>query len=164
MNATPQPSATRQMTANQGAANEHLATALTSVLADSFTLMVKTQGVHWNVVGPLFVSVHELTEQHYQNLFGAVDEIAERVRALHHPAPGSMSALLALSSIEEGSAANSAEGMVSMLVRDHQAIVGRLREAIEIAENTEDDATADMLLERVQFHEKAIWMLEAIVS
>ena len=84
-----------QMPTDTNEATE-LAAGLTGVLADSYVLMVKTQGVHWNVVGPLFLSLHQLTEQHYQDLFAAIDEIAERVRAIGHPAPTSIASLISI--------------------------------------------------------------------
>jgi starvation-inducible DNA-binding protein len=142
-----------------------LAASLTAMLADAYVLMVKTQGFHWNVVGPLFVSLHELTEQQYQDLFGAIDQMAERIRALGHPAPMSFADLMPHSEIDEAHGINfSAEQMVSMLISDHETISRRLRDAVEAAEGLRDVATADMLTERLQVHEKAIWMLRATVA
>ena len=142
-----------------------LAAGLTAMLADAYVLMVKTQGFHWNVVGPLFVSLHELTEQQYQDLFGAIDKMAERIRALGYPAPTSIADLMPHSALAEAHGSNfSAEQMVSALISDHETVSRRLRDAVEVAEDLRDAATADMLTERLQVHEKAIWMLRAIVA
>lgn len=144
---------------------KRLAASLTGMLADAFMLLVKTQGFHWNVVGPLFVSLHELTEQQYRDLFAAIDEIAERIRALGYPAPTSITDLMPHSAIAETHGSNfSAEQMVKTLISDHETVSRRLREAVEVAEDLRDAATADMLTERLQVHEKAIWMLRAIVA
>jgi starvation-inducible DNA-binding protein len=142
-----------------------LAASLTAMLADASVLMIKTQGFHWNVVGPLFVSLHELTEQQYQDLFGAIDTIAERIRALGYPAPTSFADLMPHSALAEAHGSNfSAEQMVTALIGDHETVARRLRDAVEVAEDLRDVATADMLTERLHVHEKAIWMLRAIVA
>ena len=144
---------------------KRLAASLTGMLADAFMLLVKTQGFHWNVVGPLFVSLHELTEQQYQDLFGAIDKMAERIRALGYPAPTSIADLMPHSALAEAHGSNfSAEQMVSALISDHETVSRRLRDAVEVAEDLRDAATADMLTERLQVHEKAIWMLRAIIA
>jgi len=144
---------------------KRLAASLTGILADAYVLMVKTQGFHWNVVGPLFISLHELTEQQYQDLFAAIDELAERIRALGYPAPTSIADLMPHSAIAEAHGSNfSAEQMVTTLISDHETVSRRLRDAVELAEDLRDVATADMLTERLQVHEKAIWMLRATVA
>ncbi len=143
---------------------KRLAGNLSALLADTYLLLVKTQGYHWNVVGPLFVSLHGLTEEQYENLFEAADELAERIRALGHPAPTSITEMISLTVISEDTGSASAEDMVSNLARDHEAVVRRLREGVEIAEDLRDMATADLLTERMQFHEQAIWMLRAILA
>jgi len=143
---------------------KRLANNLCGVLADTYLLLVKTQGYHWNVVGPLFVSLHRLTEEQYQNLFEAVDDLAERVRALGYPAPTSITEMIALAEISENSGNPTAEQMVENLVADHEAIVRRLREGTVAAEELHDVATAGMLTDRIQFHEQAIWMLRAVVA
>jgi starvation-inducible DNA-binding protein len=143
---------------------KRLAGNLSALLADTYLLLVKTQGYHWNVVGPLFVSLHRLTEEQYQDLFEAIDNLAERIRALGHPAPSSISEMIALTQIEEDSGNASAEQMVESLVRDHEAVVRRLREATIAAEELHDAATAGMLTDRIQFHEQAVWMLRAVIA
>lgn len=140
------------------------AASLTAILADAYMLLVKTQGCHWNVVGPLFVSVHQLTEEQYQDLFSAIDEIAERIRALGYPAPTSIASMMPHSAIGEESGSPTAEQMVGALIRDNETVARRLREAVEAAERLRDVATADLLTERLQVHEKAVWMLRAIIA
>lgn len=143
---------------------KRLAANLLGVLADSHVLMVKTQGYHWNVVGPLFVSLHQLTEQHYQDLFAAIDDIAERIRALGYPAPGSMADMITHTALSEESGQPTAEAKVHALIRDHETIVRRLRDAVDAAGELRDAVTADLLTQRLHFHEKAIWMLRAVVT
>jgi starvation-inducible DNA-binding protein len=143
---------------------KRLVNNLCGLLADTYLLLVKTQGYHWNVVGPLFVSLHRLTEEQYQNLFEAVDDLAERVRALGFPAPSSITEMIALAEIGEDTGNPTAEQMVENLVSDHEAIVRRLREAAVAAEKLHDVVTAGMLTDRMQFHEKAVWMLRAVVT
>ncbi|MBL8566744.1 MAG: DNA starvation/stationary phase protection protein [Hyphomicrobiaceae bacterium] len=141
-----------------------IAKALETVLADTYTLLVKTHVYHWNVVGPLFLPLHHLTEEHYKDLFAAADEIAERIRALGKPAPVSFEALLPRASVEEETTNRSAGGMIEQLIEDHENIVTRLREAALSAEEADDLVTTDMLTARMAFHEKAIWMLRATAN
>lgn len=143
---------------------KRLATNLGGILADTYLLLVKTHGYHWNVVGPLFVSLHELSEQHYQNLFEAADDLAERIRALGYPAPSSITEMMSFSEIKEDIGNPSAEEMICTLIHDHEVVVRRLRAAGELAEELKDAVTADMLTERMEFHEKAIWMLKALLA
>lgn len=143
---------------------KRLVANLTAALADAYVLLVKTQGIHWNVVGPLFVSLHELTERQYQGLFAGIDELAERIRALGYPAPASISDMIPHSALGEETDNLTAEQMVGALIRDHETISRRLRDAVEVADDLRDAATSDLLTERLRFHEKAVWMLRAIVS
>jgi starvation-inducible DNA-binding protein len=143
---------------------KRLAGNLSGVLADTYLLLVKTQGYHWNVVGPLFVSLHRLTEEQYKNLFDAIDDLAERVRALGFPAPSSLTELVSLTKITEDTGNPTAEEMVENLVKDHEAISRRMREVTVEAENQHDLATAGMLTDRIQFHEQAVWMLRAVIA
>ncbi len=138
---------------------------LIEVLADTYTLLFKSHVYHWNVVGPLFVPIHELTETHYKDLFAAADVIAERIRSLGHPAPLSFAGLLSKAVVEEEDESGlSAEEMVQSLANDHEKMVKRLRQAAIDADEVDDLVTADLLTERLAFHEKAIWMLRAIVA
>lgn len=141
-----------------------LAEKLVGVLADTFVLTLKTQAYHWNVVGPLFVSIHELTEEHYEDLFEAADDLAERIRALGHLAPTRASDLIKATAVAEDSGNPTAEQMVANLVADHETVARRLREVATMADEHEDHVTHDMLTERLEFHEKAIWMLGAIIA
>ncbi len=141
-----------------------VATALVPVLADTYTLLVKTHVYHWNVVGPLFIPFHELTEEHYNNLFEAADVIAERIRSLGRPAPLSFAELLPEAGVEEETVNRSADEMVSRLIEDHEMLAKRLREAALLADEADDLVSADMLTQRLAFHEKAVWMLRAIIA
>lgn len=143
---------------------ENTAANLEKCLADSFMLMTKSQVYHWNVAGPLFHSLHVLTQEHYENMFAAIDVIAERIRALGFPAPASVMQMARNSVIEEGTGETSAEDMIRNLIADHEAISSRFRDAAKLADHTGDLVTADLLTERIAFHEKAVWMLKATVT
>lgn len=141
---------------------KEIARAIGVVLADSYMLFIKTQGVHWNVVGPAFVSLHELTEKHYTNLFTAIDEIAERIRALGEKAPASYTKYGELSKIADRDEPQSARDMVDMLIEDHSTAIANMRAAVEWCEEKNDFVTADMMIARMAWHEEAVWMLSAI--
>ncbi len=141
-----------------------LASGLSRSLAETYVLYLKTQGFHWNVVGPLFYGLHKLTEEQYQDLAGAADELAERIRALGHPAPASFARFLELSSVKEVARPLSAEDMVAELVADHETVSSTFRELVEVADKARDVATADLLTERLHFHEQAAWMLRSIAA
>ena len=132
------------------------------VLADSYQLLIKTQGVHWNVAGPAFYSIHKLTEEHYTNLFEAIDETAERIRALGRKAPASYVHYGQLSAIKDYDVPQTAGKMIEMLVADHETVARSLRDTLEQAEEQRDHVTSDMLIARLAWHEKAIWMLRAL--
>jgi len=141
-----------------------IADALLGVLGDSLVLLHKTQGYHWNVVGPLFRPLHELTEQQYESLFEAIDVLAERIRALGQLAPSSMSDMLSHADLVEETETRSAEQMIVQLIADNEALVRRLRETAGCAAEHNDGATEDLMNARMAEHEKAIWMLRAISS
>ena len=143
---------------------QKLASCVAASLADSYLLMVKTQGYHWNVAGPLFYSLHNLTEAQYNDMFAAIDELAERIRALGYPAPTSITDMISRSVIEEETGNPTAEQMIDNLVKDHEAVAQRFREFVSRAEVPSDVATADMLTGRITFHEKASWMLRALLT
>lgn len=138
-----------------------MADHLSKSLADTLLLMIKTQVYHWNVVGPLFKSIHDLTEEQYRDLFEAADDIAERIRALGFPAPVSFTDLVPKANLFEESYVRTTQGMLIQLIEDHEAIVRSMRESAKFAEENEDYATHDLLVTRMAFHEKAIWMLRA---
>ncbi|MEO1470881.1 MAG: DNA starvation/stationary phase protection protein [Pseudomonadota bacterium] len=141
-----------------------VANALTGVLADSYVLMVKTQGYHWNVVGPLFQPIHVLTETHYRDLFEAIDTMAERVRALGEVAPLAFTDMLSEAVLAEEETQRSAECMIRRLVADHETLARRLRDLAELAAGSRDGATEDLANSRMAFHEEAAWMLRATVA
>ncbi|WP_019960849.1 Dps family protein [Woodsholea maritima] len=160
----PQDPKFNQGTGIAGEDRKAIAEVLGVVLADSYMLFIKTQGVHWNVVGPSFYSLHELTEGQYQNLYEAIDEIAERIRALGLKAPASYTKYGELSAIKDRDETLSARGLVEMLIEDHRTAVKTMRGAIEDCEDKKDFVTADMMIERMAWHEEAIWMLSSIIS
>ncbi|MEO0981808.1 MAG: DNA starvation/stationary phase protection protein [Pseudomonadota bacterium] len=139
-----------------------IAKALGTVLADTYMIFIKTQGVHWNVTGPAFVSVHEMTEAHYSNMYEAIDDIAERIRALGEKAPASYTKYGELSSIKDEDEPKSVKDMLSMLIADHETAVSNMRVAVQWCEEKNDFVTADMMIERMAWHEEAIWMLNAL--
>ncbi|MGL4395470.1 MAG: Dps family protein [Hyphomicrobium sp.] len=140
-----------------------VANRLVDILADTYTLLLKTHVYHWNVVGPLFLPVHELTEKHYNDLFEAADVIAERIRALGALAPLSFRQMQPNADVAEETTNRSAEQMIAQLVADHQKMVKNLRDAAKAAEDVDDLVTVDLLTDRLKFHEKAIWMLSAFL-
>lgn len=143
---------------------ESVAELLGEVLGNTIILQVKTQVYHWNVVGPLFYPLHKLTEEHYNNLFAAADEIAERIRAIGHMAPLSIKALKDHADIQEETASRSAGEMVSQLIEDHEKLIRTARDAAREAEEGGDFVTHDLLTERLAFHEQAVWMLRATMA
>mgnify|MGYP003566131725 CR=1 FL=1 len=145
-------------------AKDKIADALKPVLAESVQLYVLTQNVHWNVTGPMFQAVHGLTEAQYMELAPAVDEIAERIRTLGHKAPASLGTYAKLGSIKDGDENASAEDMVKSLVAAHAQITSRIRPIIGIAGDAGDEVTAGLLTDRLTVHEKAQWMLRAMLG
>ncbi len=137
---------------------------LHQIVCSSYVLFAKTQGYHWNVVGPQFYSLHKMFEEQYNDLFLAIDELAERVRALQFKAPFSLSEMLKTGSIDELSKLPDADAMVKDLIKGHEAIVEELKEGIEKADLAEDDATADLLTGRLEVHGKTLWMLRATLQ
>lgn len=135
--------------------------ALKQSLADTYRLLFKTHACHWNVEGPMFHTIHVLTEEQYNDLFAAADEIAERIRALGQLAPMAMSEIIEASVVKDFAKAPSAQAMVEGLAKDHGAIARRLHALIDVAEKQSDPVTADLATGRLAFHEKAAWMLHA---
>lgn len=143
---------------------ERIATGLSRLLADSYTLYLKTHNYHWNVTGPLFNTLHKMFEDQYTELSSAVDDIAERIRALGYHAPGSYKAFAGLTSIEEEDAVPSAEEMIRRLVLGQEAVVRTAREVFPLADEARDEPTADLLTQRMQVHEKNAWMLRSMLA
>ena len=148
----------------ESADRKAIAEGLSRVLADSYTLYLKTHNYHWNVEGPLFNTLHTMFEEQYTELAAAVDEIAERIRALGEPAPGSYRAFAALSSIEEQDGVLRAEDMIRDLVAGQEAVVRTARSVFPAAEEAHDEPTADLLTQRMQVHEKNAWMLRSMLA
>ncbi|MCC5794943.1 MAG: DNA starvation/stationary phase protection protein [Chromatiales bacterium] len=141
-----------------------LAEGLSALLADSYTLYLKTHNYHWNVTGPQFNTLHLMFEGQYTELATAVDVIAERIRALGHPAPGSYKAYARLTSIEEQEGVPSAREMVADLLAGQEAVVRTARKVMPVAERAGDEPTADLLTQRMQIHEKTAWMLRSMLE
>ena len=141
-----------------------IANGLSKVLADSYTLYLKTHNYHWNVTGPLFNTLHLMFETQYTELATAVDEIAERIRALGVAAPGSYKAFSALTEIDEETDVPSAEEMIRQLVIGQETVVRTARQVFEIADKANDEPTADLLTQRMQLHEKNAWMLRSMLE
>ncbi len=141
-----------------------LAQGLSIILADTYTLYLKTHNFHWNVTGPMFQTLHVLFEQHYNEQWMAVDLIAERIRALGHPAPGSYAQFAALTSIPEAEGVPSAREMLSQLADGQDAVCRSARKLVGPAEAAGDLVTADLLTQRLQVHEKNAWMLRSLLA
>ncbi|NUB45780.1 DNA starvation/stationary phase protection protein [Fertoebacter nigrum] len=138
-----------------------VAKGLAEILADTYRLIFKTHAYHWNVEGPMFFSVHNLTEMQYEDMFKAADAVAERIRALGQLAPMRMADIMKASVIADLPDQPSAQMMVEDLAKDHEKIATRLHAVVELAEDHKDPVTADLLTGRSAFHEKAAWMLRA---
>ena len=143
---------------------EIIAAGLSKLLADSYTLYLKTHNYHWNVTGPMFSSLHLMFEQQYTELATAVDEIAERIRALGVKAPGSYAAFAKLTSVEEETGEPTAEQMIERLVIAQETVVRTAREVFSIASDANDEPSADLLTQRMQVHEKNAWMLRSLLG
>jgi starvation-inducible DNA-binding protein len=141
-----------------------IAHGLSRLLADTYTLYLKTHNFHWNVTGPQFNTLHLMFETQYTELATAVDEIAERIRALGEPAPGSYAAFARLSSITESESVPTAEEMLRQLVADQETVVRTAREVFPLADDANDEPTAGLLSDRMQVHEKTAWMLRAMLG
>ncbi len=147
-----------------GAARQETADNLSRLLADTYTLYLKTHGYHWNVTGPMFRSLHLMFEEQYMDLRDAADLIAERIRALGHMAPASYGEFAALSQVPDEAGVPDALDMVRRLVVGHEAVIRTAREVVAAAEAAGDVATADMATGRIEIHEKTAWMLRATAS
>jgi starvation-inducible DNA-binding protein len=141
--------------------NKPVTEALKRVLADTYSLLTKTQNYHWNVEGANFRGLHLLFEEQYNELFAAVDLLAERIRALGEKAPGSPSEFKKLSIISEGNGEFDSNRMLKDLHDSQQAILATIKKALTAAEKAEDASTADLLTQRITVHDKAAWMLKS---
>ncbi|MCB0393003.1 MAG: DNA starvation/stationary phase protection protein [Bdellovibrionales bacterium] len=143
---------------------QEIAEGLSRLLADSYTLYLKTHNYHWNVTGPMFQTLHLMFEQHYTELALAVDSIAERIRSLGVYAPGSYVQFRELSTIQEDTTVPKAKEMIKNLVQGHETVAKTARSVFPIAENGSDEATCDLLTQRIQLHEKTSWMLRSLLE
>lgn len=143
---------------------EKIAKGLNHLLADTYTLYLMTHNFHWNVKGPMFNTLHLMFEGQYNELALAVDMIAERIRALGYPAPGTYSEFAKLTSIKEVPGVPMARDMIAHLVEGQQAIVRTARSLFPIVEEAADEPTADILTQRMQLHEKTAWMLRSLLE
>jgi starvation-inducible DNA-binding protein len=145
----------------EDAARAEIAEKLELLLADTYTLYLKSQNYHWNVTGPMFRSLHLMFEEHYIELRDAVDEVAERIRSLGFVSPGSFEQFAALTQIPEGTGGEDAMQMVQNLAEGHEAAARTARTVVAAAEPAGDVATADLATVRIETHEKTAWMLRA---
>jgi starvation-inducible DNA-binding protein len=155
------------MSINIGIKSENrtdIVNGLSRLLADTYTLYLKTHNYHWNVTGPMFTSLHALFEEQYTELATAVDVIAERIRALGEFAPGSYQAFAQLTEIKEENNVPAAEQMIQNLLDSHEVIIRHARELLQSDAVESDDVSADLLTQRMEFHEKNAWMLRSLLS
>jgi starvation-inducible DNA-binding protein len=143
---------------------EAIAAGLARLLADTYTLYLKTHNFHWNVAGPMFNTLHLMFEQQYTELALAVDAIAERIRALGVAAPGSYARFARLTGIQEETGTPEATAMVRQLVADQETVARTAREVFPIVDRANDQPTADLLTQRMQVHEKTAWMLRSLLQ
>lgn len=143
---------------------QQIAEGLSRLLADTYTLYLKTHNFHWNVTGPMFQTLHLMFEEQYNELALAVDAIAERVRTLGFPAPGTYKEYSQLTSIDEAEGVPSAEEMIKELVAGQEAVVRTARSIFPLADAANDEPTADLLTQRMQIHEKTAWMLRSLLK
>jgi starvation-inducible DNA-binding protein len=142
-----------------------IAQGLSKLLADTYTLYLTTHNFHWNVTGPMFNTLHTMFMEQYTELWNAVDPIAERIRALGHPAPGSYGQFQSLSSLPDvPSAPPKAMDMVRILVDGHEGVARTARNVFPQAEQANDQPTADLLTQRLDIHEKTAWMLRSLLE
>jgi starvation-inducible DNA-binding protein len=141
-----------------------IARGLSSLLADTYTLYLKTHNFHWNVTGPMFNTLHLMFETQYNELWLANDQIAERIRSLGYPAPGTYAEYVKLASIKETPGQPNAEAMVRLLVEGNEAVVRTARSVFPTVDKAGDEPTADLLTQRMQIHEKNAWMLRSLLE
>lgn len=137
---------------------------LSRLLADTYTLYLMTHNFHWNVTGPMFNTLHAMFMAQYTELWNAVDPIAERIRALGFPAPGTYAEFARLSSVKEVSGVPRAEAMVAHLIKGHDAVARTARGLVRVADDANDQPTLDLLTQRLDIHEKTAWMLRSLLK
>ena len=156
------------MSLNTGIAEgkrDEIASSLSKLLAETYTLYLKTHKYHWNVTGPMFQSLHLMFEQHYNELALAVDEIAERIRVLGVKAPGSYTEFSKLSAVKDDSATDtSTDAMIKNLLSDHEQVVRTAKEVLPLLEGANDEGTNSLMGARIEYHEKTAWMLKSLIG
>lgn len=145
-------------------AREEIAAGLSRLLADSYAVYLKTHGYHWNVRGPNFAALHALLEQQYTEMWNAIDDVAERIRALGVLAPQGYRSFANLSGIQDGNPEQDAEGMLAELVRDHETVIATARGLLPVAQEANDEVTDSLLSDRMAAHEKYAWMLRSTLG
>lgn len=140
---------------------KEIANGISHVLADTYVLYLKTQNYHWNVTGARFHQLHGMFEEQYKDLAVAIDDIAERIRALGHKAPGTFKEFLHLTSMKENLSNINSTEMIEELVDGHEMISRKLKEIITMSGQYNDDVSSDLLTSRMQYHEKTAWMLRS---
>jgi starvation-inducible DNA-binding protein len=143
---------------------KELADELSTALADTYVLYGLTQHVHWNVTGPMFYGLHKLTEEQYEDQAEAIDELAERIRAIGFASPGGLHQMVAMTRMKEIPEAHEAKDMLRLLISGNEACAKSLRKAVSRAEDCDDVKTADLLTERIGQHEENTWMLRSILA
>jgi len=143
---------------------KQIADGLSRLLSDTYTLYLKTHNFHWNVTGPMFETLHLMFERQYTELATAVDLIAERIRALGFPAPGSYSDFDRMATIKEETGVPDAKSMIRQLLDGQEAVVRTARSVFPVVDRAHDEPTADLLTQRMQVHEKAAWMLRSLLE
>jgi len=143
---------------------KEIVNGLSKLLADSYTLYLKTHNYHWNVTGPMFQTLHIMFETQYTELALAVDLIAERIRSLGEKAPGSYAQFIKLCSVQDETGSPNAHSMIKNLVVDHETVIKTARSVFPSAESGNDQATLDLLTQRIQTHEKTAWMLRSLLE
>jgi starvation-inducible DNA-binding protein len=143
---------------------QQIATGLSALLADSYTLYQMTHNFHWNVTGPMFNTLHVMFMQQYTEQWNALDLIAERIRALGHPAPGTYKQFAALSSIQEVEGVPKATDMIQHLVAAQEATARTARNLLPAVTKANDQPTTDLLTQRLNVHEKTAWMLRVLLE
>ena len=141
-----------------------IAEGLSRLMADNFALYLKTHNFHWNVKGPMFQTLHVMFEEQYNELWTALDAIAERIRALGFPAPGTTSELARLASIDETEGVPEAKEMIRLLVQGHEAVARTARKIFPAVDKANDEPSCDLLTQRMQLHEKTAWMLRSLLE
>lgn len=144
--------------------NKKVAEGLSQLLADTFLLYLKTHNFHWNVRGPMFQTLHLMFETQYTELWNSIDIIAERIRSLDADAPGTFSEFSKLTSIKEEKGIPKAIDMIKILVADNEKVVKTANSVFPVAEKADDEPTQDLLIQRINTHEKTIWMLKSMLE